>query len=399
MKKYISLLGIILTALLGAVNLHAQTTVDTVCVACVPITSTHSDSTLSRVDSTYSYFTKVDTTGFRDSVVVICANCVAVTKTSPDSTLSKVTPVYTYFTKTDTIGYRDSTVTIVVPPVATSCPNQPTGWTLIDTRNYKAPDSPVWSNVSSFSLVADPTAPDGDGSVGRMFYSKTGRRVGSATMSTYYTPTLKGQGYKGLYACFWQKVDNNFQLGGGGAQGTKQFWFLVGSSAENRVLTGVDGKSSSGYTWGIYPARITLALQGLGNVVSTAWNGGAISRGVWNRVELLGQLESSKGATDGYIKLFINGKQVTQYTNLQFTKSGETLEWFGFKWNNTIGGGLAPCTTPTWAPTPPATSVTLGAYTYTANNGVLPTQAAHPECFYPVDASIYMDAQQVWGHK
>jgi hypothetical protein len=95
------------------------------------------------------------------------------------------------------------------------------------------PDANWSSSGGGFSLVQDPSAPGADGYVGQQFYSDVGRRVGSATMSSVLQPHFAGKGYKGLYTCFWTKLDPAFTFQyPGGFFGTKQFWFLVGPKVE-----------------------------------------------------------------------------------------------------------------------------------------------------------------------
>jgi hypothetical protein len=268
-------------------------------------------------------------------------------------------------------------------PVGQACANEPAGWKLIDDRNFAAPDSNWNSYGGGFSIVKDPTAPDGDGSVGQAFYSAIGRRVGSGTYSSLLLPdpALRGKGYTGVYTCYWFKVDPTYT---GEASGVnKQFWFQVGTTAENRVFAELAIPTPAGQTWSptaTFPAYASFRVQGLGNVVSSAAQlnkNYPMSRGVWHQIEFKGQLESSKGATDGYLTMWMDGQLMKTYSGLQFTHTGEPLEWYGVKWNNTYGGGSAFCTS------------------IDPTTGALPTQSAHPECFVPHDQYIWMDHQRV----
>lgn len=293
------------------------------------------------------------------------------------------------FTPDDITPATTSAAALASVASSAPCPNEPTGWQVASARTF-APLTPPrkvngglqldagWVSTGAFSIISDATSPDGDGWVGQERYT-TANRVGNGTMSSDLSPTLRNKRYTSLYTCFMLKVDPNYI---GEASGSnKQFWFQVGQVINNRViaLLHIPGPNigPNSKVW------FAVRYQDLDNKPSTTaiFNYSMpISRGVWHRFEMRAQLESSKGAADGWIKSYTDGVLATSTTGLRFTHTGEVLEWGGVKWNNTYGGGSYFC-----MHVDPAT-------------GKLPTQAAHPECFVPHTQYIWMDAQRVLVH-
>jgi hypothetical protein len=292
------------------------------------------------------------------------------------------------FTPDDTL-LSSSALTAPVAGASTSasaCPNEPSGWTLLSARSFLPilPPKAVhggmekdvgWVSTGGFSIVPDPSAPDGDGWVGQETYT-VATRVGSGTMASTLLAPFAGKGYKAIYTCYMLKVDPNYI---GEASGVnKQFWFQVGTTAGNKIVT-VMHIPGHPYTNRL-PMWQALRYQGLANVPSSSAIFNLklpVARGSWHRFEVRAQLESSKGAADGWITTYSDGKLATTTSGLRFTLPGEPLSFAGAKWNNTYGGGSAFCST--------ANPLT----------GKKPTQAAHPECFVPHTQYVWIDAQRV----
>jgi hypothetical protein len=260
----------------------------------------------------------------------------------------------------------------LVGQTTNSCTNLPAGLTLKSTRHFNVP-VPDWNDVSRFNLVQDATAPDGDGWVGQETYT-TSNRVGNATMASYLIPNFTGKGYKTLYSCFWTKLDPAFTFTyPGGFFGTKQYWFLVGpNSGENKIFTNFYSPNPGNGNGLTSPVYFGLVLQGVPNKTSYGLRVnkavGTVQRGVWYKVELLAQMNSVSSANDGWIKMWVNGALDAQVSNvrwtqvngmvdsshvvivngvkkyLPWTKATDVAEWYGTKWNNTLGGGSAYCT-------------------------------------------------------
>lgn len=224
------------------------------------------------------------------------------------------------------------------PPAGARCPNEPTTWTLAEQRGFVPLAAPRtlpagreldqgWGSSGSFQMVADPTAPDGDGWVGREFYA-TGRKAGSATMESWRLgPALRASG--GVYVCYAMQVDPVFS--GNQSSTNKQVWILIGPSAghhENRVFTNLYGAGTG-------PISAALSVQGLPAIVATHWGttNRAVQRGRWQWWEV--ELTAA-----GTARLWLDGALLVNRTGVQWHFPGES-GFTSVKINNTYGGGGA----------------------------------------------------------
>lgn len=286
---------------------------------------------------------------------------------------------------------------LAVPHLAAqSCPNQPAGMTLVSHRSFTGP-TPDWNDTARISFVVDPSAPDGDGFVGRQTYTTT-NRVGSATMASFHSPNFQRNGIKVLYTCYRVRLDSTFTFSyPGGFFGTKQYWFQVGpSSGENKVFTNFYAPNPGNGDGLTAPVCLGLVLQGVPSEPShgtwCAKPAGLVTRGRWYQVEMLGKVNSTSSAADGSITMWVDGAVVANRTNVRFTqvkgmtdlshgaphtwtKTTDPAEWYATKWDNTLGGGTAYCTAKN----------TAGAYIH-----------FDAYCFSPKLQGIDMDAQSVW---
>lgn len=307
-------------------------------------------------------------------------------------TVARVDTFYTPW-QVDTTWRRDSTIARIdtvfapPPPLAGACPNEPKGWTLLSARPFVPLATPVtypngtmkdpgWVTTGAFALVQDPTAPDGDGYIGRATYAQ-GRIAGSGTFSSWYVNSLRGKGYRSLYTCYAQRVPTDYV--GEWSSVNKWGWVQMGTGSENRVFSEVSIPTPAGATWtptSTFTAYASFRVQALDNVGSSTAQrnmGMPMSRGVWHWIEMRVDLESAKGAADGSVAMWMDGKPTRTLSGLRFTHPGEALELSGTKLNNIWGGG---------------------------NGQVCPTAtpATHPECFVPHTQSIDVDAQRVLVH-
>ena len=278
----------------------------------------------------------------RDSV--FCQQCV-VSSTRPDSILHVDTTITRSWIATVDTSWRDSLIKVPIiqpPPIdVASCPNEPATWAVVNRRNfvplpvqkpltYGIQKDAGWGSAGAFAMLADPTAPDGDGYVGQEFYA-VNRPAGSATMDSWMLTRMVGHGYGKLYVCYRMWVDPRFS---GNQSGTnKQVWLRTNGNPShhgNRIFTNV---------YGVGTGKLTAKVdeQGIASPsYPTRWGGLAIQRGTWQTWEVLAD---GPGHT---LTLWLDGAVSGRTSQIDFWFPGETREWADVEINNTYGGSGAP---------------------------------------------------------
>jgi hypothetical protein len=198
-----------------------------------------------------------------------------------------------------------------------------------------------WSGTESrhpnFTIVSDPSAPNGDGLVGQMYFAAQMRAgTGPAYSTIYFPPRLSK-----VYISIWAKISSNWI----GNQSSVNKMFFIGSAlGNNQFFFSANGAGSAP----LYPH---LMWQGVVDVDANnqrrrAPNVGSqqIVRGVWQRWEFLFTCNSALNVFDGTADLWIDGKHIT---------TAKDISWFQvkhptrpcnmnmFNWNPTYGGGGA----------------------------------------------------------
>jgi len=231
------------------------------------------------------------------------------------------------------------------PAPSAGFPNQPSGMFIITDRQFdsKAKNnndrgssgSDGWSgseyNQPNFSIVADPTAPNGDGLVGQMFFP-AGMKAGTGPgLSTIYFPPRLTE----LYVSVWAKISSNWV----GNQASINKMFFIGVSGGNNqfILTA--------YGAGSQPLHARMSLQGILDPRSFIMPApGQVPRGKWQRYEIVLRCNSGLLSSDGTADLWIDGTHVSSARNINWIQTKHLTRPCNmnmFNWNPTYGGGGA----------------------------------------------------------
>ena len=234
------------------------------------------------------------------------------------------------------------------PPAPTAgFPNQPSGMSVITDRNFdsKARDnndrgpsgSDGWDGIEyrygAFTIVNDPSAPNGDGKVGEMFFSSNHQAgTGPGTAQIYFPTNVRT-----AYVSLWARVSPNWV---GNQSGTNKMFFLGVAGGNNQFFLSAEGSGRNSL-------QAQLRLQGVNDPRSriTPNRGiGNITRGAWQRWEFVFTCNSGQNRRDGSVDLWINGSHVTSVNDVNWTPSkypSRACNIHMFNWNPTYGGGGA----------------------------------------------------------
>ena len=234
------------------------------------------------------------------------------------------------------------------PPAPTAgFPNQPSGMILITDRHFdsKATDnddkgpggSDGWDGVEyrygNFTIANDPSAPNGDGRVGQMFYSATMTAGTGPGIAQIYFP----RGVRQVYLSIWARISPNWV---GNQSSTNKMFFLGVAGGNNQFFLSAEGSGSN-------PLYAQLRLQGINDPrprITANINNAEIIRGAWQRWELVVTCNSRTNAADGSINMWINGTHVTSVRDVNWTHTKyptRPCDMNIFNWNPTYGGGGA----------------------------------------------------------
>jgi hypothetical protein len=198
-----------------------------------------------------------------------------------------------------------------------------------------------WSNTEgqfrNFSVVADPTAPSGDGMVGQMFYPAGMRSgVGPASATYYLPPNIRE-----VYISFWMKISSNWY---GNQSSTNKMFFFGVSGGNNQFVFNAYGHDAG-------PLTAMPSLQG---VVDTDAHGyhhrpnlgkpSPVKRGQWQRFEFVFKCGSALGMADGSLEMWTDGVKVFEEFDTNWTQRKHPTNPCNmnvFSWNPTYGGGGA----------------------------------------------------------
>lgn len=188
---------------------------------------------------------------------------------------------------------------------------------------------------NGFSIVADPTAPTGDGRVGQMFYGANHQAgTGPATVQT----NVLRNGPKTLYVSIWAKISSNWV---GNQSGTNKMFFVGAAGGNNQFFLSAEGVGHGSL---VPQIRLQGVLDPRARVIPNMAPGTTLTRGAWQRWEFVLTCDSGLNASDGTIDFWLDGKHVTSVKNVNWTRSKAPTELCGysiFNWNPTYGGGGA----------------------------------------------------------
>lgn len=231
--------------------------------------------------------------------------------------------------------------------------HEPAGYRLLNDRPFrskvvKAGQYPTpaerllgegWSTTEAshpqFTIVADPTAPSGDGSVGQMFYPSTHRAGTGPGTATYYLP----DGIREVYISIWMKLSSNWV--GNQAAVNKMFFFGV-ASGNNQFIFDAHGAGANSL------AALT-SVQGIFDATTHGHYHHAnlgvsprVVRGQWQRFEFVFKCNSGLARADGSMEAWADGVKYFAEFNTNWTQSNHptrACDMNVFNWNPTYGGG------------------------------------------------------------
>jgi PKD repeat protein len=237
------------------------------------------------------------------------------------------------------------------PPPPSGGSNEPAGFRVLTDRDFtskaKANDdrgptgSQGWDGIEyrypKFSIVADASAPTGDGLVGQMFYPaahQSGTAPGTAqTLVATWAPAPTQ-----LYVSIWAKISSNWV---GNQSGTNKMFFLGAGSGNNQFFLSAEGQGTG-------PLVPQLRLQGVldprARIIPNVAPGTRLTRGAWHRWEFLLTCNSGLNRSDGSITFWLDGVLTTRVTDVNWTQGkhpDRLCDFPIFNWNPTYGGGGA----------------------------------------------------------
>ena len=266
---------------------------------------------------------------------------------------------------------------IPIPPLPTGN-KEPAGYRVLTDRHFrskvtKAGKYPTpaelakgegWSsteaNHGNFRIVADPTAPSGDGLVGEMLYPAgmlAGR--GPATATIYFE-----HGITEAYVAYWFKYSPNWVANK--ALVNKTFFMGV-SGGNNQLIFVARGSGAPGLRWDDATGTLVkdpswrgtmrpiIGLQGIldvhdNNPINAARSHNRMAmdpslevvRDQWHKLELIIKGNSGPNKPDGRLMGWFDDTPAWDIQNLNWTKKSEPTRPFeltAFNENPTYGGG------------------------------------------------------------
>ena len=254
------------------------------------------------------------------------------------------------------------------PPLPPGHPNEPPGFTSFYENAYTAlpPASGTgWSTVgpskgcwsTEFGLVpvirTDPTAPSGQGVVyGLKFHAGILTGQGPGLTAEWETCAASNTvEYRKLYTDMWIKL-------AGGPNGDLSDWEfnagvtkVLGFWGVGRNFTGGNGGDMIGRVWGgpgqFESSREISWVNEATNLRAFAPNAGSqnLVVGQWHRVEILMELGSSPGATDGVLRIWVDGTMVHDWTDVAYNSPSNPSGFYQKHNSPTWGGGSSPIKT------------------------------------------------------
>jgi hypothetical protein len=218
-----------------------------------------------------------------------------------------------------------------------SHPNEPAGFTMVADNPFDEPVTPGWSlyeggrlaeSSDNLKIVTDATAPLSPSNVAAARFPR-GFIGGSGPINL-----LRPIGAAEFYTHFALKVSDNWH---GHSVGVKLFFIRNRQPAGEKgdIVFFIAGSGSN-------PLSFEVRTQNVvGGGVNYASNlaPAALTRGVWYDIEVHLMSDSSAGASDGQIHVWIYGVKTHQRTDVSLLRPGADRVQDVFQWNPTYGGG------------------------------------------------------------
>ena len=155
-----------------------------------------------------------------------------------------------------------------------------------------------------------------------------GRLLGPATMSA-----------KRLYTSFSVYFSEGYVTHTN--TGTEKLWYPLGTVDSSFGIAIPSGGTAAG------PLVFSMGTQtGIGPSVNVQPSGTQTQKGVWNLVEVEMHQNSGASTTDGVLRVWLNGEQVWELTNLNYGGTAASPVWTTPRWSSVRGGGASTVLTP-----------------------------------------------------
>lgn len=236
-------------------------------------------------------------------------------------------------------------------------PNLPAGYTLLVRMQGDAVPTTSYAQVAGWTgyfiresgtvtSQTDATAPLTPDAVWRTRFGPTlGQgaapcNVGSWANSNYSAPTQ----YSGIYGSFRMKIGTASGFLNHPA-GTKMGFFAYAenpAAARNQIYLlwkGPGGSSAVSMTASRFVVNQQSNFGGANRTMNPV-GGDIVTTGDWHHVEWLMETNSAAGAADGILKVWVNGTQVHNVSDVVYKYSGATRGFFWYAWNPTWGGNV-----------------------------------------------------------
>lgn len=264
-------------------------------------------------------------------LTLACADQAASNLASPSDDQNILSP--------DTTIYQPPLSYATAAAISVGCTNEPTGYTTFSNQPWNAvpPLPPAldqygWRNStaiqSRLNIVSDPNAP---GSPSKLMEGTFAKNTRGGT-APFNLELQFGKSVKKVYVCVWHKLSTNFTNNGNA--GTK-FGFL---------LTPYWGGTTGLNHFFNLTNSLGINLQSLDKKLNRAMNSSWKTLnhlGTWHKFEWL-VISNTKGLSDGVARIWVDGNQVLNVTNVKYFHSGQTPRFKGITWNPTYGGGTNP---------------------------------------------------------
>ncbi|HTE47308.1 MAG TPA: Ig-like domain-containing protein [Gemmatimonadaceae bacterium] len=238
-----------------------------------------------------------------------------------------------------------ATVSLAAAPSG-SCPNEPAGFTTISdqpwdqspARSVRAPLGWVddaGNGASALSIVTDATSPYQSANHNVIDGLFPAGMPGGGAPFYVYRPFSAVEQFKNLYICVYLKHDANFDNTNGNA-GTKFLWPAGDQVQGSQTYLSHDGPDMEFMV--IQQGGVDRQLRANLSAPAALM---AQYRGQWVRYELEFKSNTSNGAADGALNVWINGTKTHQYTNVNWQMAAART-WLSLAWNPTYGGGTHP---------------------------------------------------------
>lgn len=267
-----------------------------------------------------------------------------------------VTPAGSYtFTGASTGLTSDTSASVTISAASSTYPNLPAGYTSVVWSPCGAVPTTSYAQISgstgffikesgTITSQTDATAPLTPSTVWRTRYGTSHAQgtapcnVGCWSNSNYSSPTQ----YSKVYLSFRMMIGttNGFL---NHPAGTKMGFIAYAenpATARNQMYLlwkGAGGSSATNMT----ASRFVVNQQSNGAGANRTINpvgGDIVTTGVYHHIEVVAETNSGAGVADGILKMWVDGTQTINVSNMVYKYTSNTRGFFWYAWNPTWGG-------------------------------------------------------------